>query len=187
MKAWIELGQVFLQDPTTINKIVDGLNLNKQDIILEIGPGQGAITEKIVDKVYSSHLVEIDKALSLYLKQKKYPNTYLYNQDFLKWKWPIFPKPIKVVSALPYGWVYDILHKLIPNQEQISKMVLSMTNNQARIITNEKHPEGNLIRTFFNIEDSFHIPKSSFNKNYIQAARELKVETTCIILKNKKA
>ena len=66
-----DLGQVFLEDAVTINKLVDSLNLNNEDIILEIGPGQGAITKKFVHKVYNTHLIEIDSALSIFLKKQK--------------------------------------------------------------------------------------------------------------------
>ena len=179
-----DLGQVFLEDAVTINKLVDSLNLNNEDIILEIGPGQGAITKKFVHKVYNTHLIEIDSALSIFLKKQKHPNTYIYNQNFLEWKWPLFPKPIKVISNLPYVYTFDILHKLIENQKQISKMVLVMIDKQADIIKNKNDQEGELIQSFFDIEDLFHIPKSSFRGFFKNV---LKVESKCVVLKNKKA
>jgi 16S rRNA (adenine1518-N6/adenine1519-N6)-dimethyltransferase len=53
------LGQHFLVNQKIANRIVENLQLNNSDIVLEIGPGKGIITERIVDKVAKLILVEI--------------------------------------------------------------------------------------------------------------------------------
>ena len=59
-KSW---GQNFLIDPNIINKIVELVNPVKDNLILEIGPGHGALTEKIAKKCNKLYAVEIDPLL----------------------------------------------------------------------------------------------------------------------------
>ena len=68
-KNW---AQNFLRDPNTIEKIVKLINPQKHDIILEIGPGDGALTDIISSNVGSVYVVEIDPLLIKHLKGKKY-------------------------------------------------------------------------------------------------------------------
>ena len=60
-------GQNFLIDNNIINKIIDGSNIDKNTLVIEIGPGQGVMSRKIIPKAKYSILYEIDKDLSDYL------------------------------------------------------------------------------------------------------------------------
>ena len=62
-------GQNFLKDKNLLNKIVDLANLENKDVI-EIGPGQGALTQFILPKANYALLYEIDFTLKNYLKEK---------------------------------------------------------------------------------------------------------------------
>ena len=81
------LGQNFLIDKNIINKIVQIGNIDKKNTILEIGPGYGNLTKKIISinprKVVA---VEKDKKLSLHLKKefKNFNNIEIINADILK-------------------------------------------------------------------------------------------------------
>ena len=80
-KRW---GQNFLIDLNICNKIVesiDGSNINK---ILEIGPGTGAITNLLAEKIGEVTAIEIDWNLCKILDDKKIDNLIIINQDILK-------------------------------------------------------------------------------------------------------
>ena len=73
-KSW---GQNFIIDKNTINKIVRIILPEKNEHIIEIGPGKGAITMPLLDKVQSITAIEIDPLLTQYLKDKKKLNLIL--------------------------------------------------------------------------------------------------------------
>ena len=62
-------GQNFLQDKNLLNKIARSIHPTPQDHIIEIGPGQGALTQYIIDNVASLDVIEIDRDLVTYLKK----------------------------------------------------------------------------------------------------------------------
>ena len=62
-KAKKSLGQNFLIDPSIVNEILRHVNPDSSNKFLEIGPGKGAITERLVDSVDEIHAVEVDSGL----------------------------------------------------------------------------------------------------------------------------
>ena len=78
------LGQNFLKDNNIINKIVSSINPNSNDLIVEIGPGSGALTRKLVN--YDSDIIcfEIDKRLEDILREIKSNDLKIVFEDFLK-------------------------------------------------------------------------------------------------------
>jgi 16S rRNA (adenine1518-N6/adenine1519-N6)-dimethyltransferase len=103
------LGQHFLQDPRAIQRIVKSLNLTSDDVVLEIGCGQGALTGHILGKVRDYIGVEIDKALYERLLTRGGPHAHFVNQDILKLKLePLGQRFLpdegrfKIVGNLPY-------------------------------------------------------------------------------------
>ena len=78
-KRW---GQNFLNDPNIAKKIISLLGDIKDEKILEIGPGEGALTNRIDAKKITA--VEIDKELCNNLEKIENPSLFVVNQDFLK-------------------------------------------------------------------------------------------------------
>ena len=64
------LGQNFLTDPNIIKKIVEAVRPTAGDTVIEIGPGRGALTEKLVDSGASVIAVELDRELVPFLRTK---------------------------------------------------------------------------------------------------------------------
>ncbi len=111
MKAKKSLSQNFLNNEKILNFIVNSGDINNDDIILEIGPGTGNLTEKIIQKKPAKFIVvEKDKELSKELGKKFDKNLMIVNDDILdcynKFK---FDKPIKVFGNLPYNISTKIL------------------------------------------------------------------------------
>ena len=115
MKAKRSLGQNFLNDPTILKTIVDQGNIKPDDIILEIGPGTGNLTDYILKKKPKKFIVvEKDKELSELLKKKYGKEIDVINEDILYcYKNFAFSSPIKVFGNLPYNISTKILISLL--------------------------------------------------------------------------
>ena len=95
-------GQCFLINEQVANFIIEKATLDRNnDNILEIGPGFGSLTEKLVNNANNVCAIELDHKLSLYLleKFKDSKNFRLLNQDALK---TVFPEHTKLISNVPY-------------------------------------------------------------------------------------
>jgi len=115
MKPKKSLGQNFLNNEDILNKIVDSGSINSDDTILEIGPGTGNLTKKILDKCPNNLIVvEKDKELSEILKKKFGKNIILINRDILDCVNTFkFDAAIKVFGNLPYNVSTEILTSFI--------------------------------------------------------------------------
>ncbi len=109
------LGQNFLKDENILKLIVEKADINKNDSIIEIGPGTGNLTKEILCKMpHSITVIEKDKNLSNDLKLNFKNKINLINKDFLQ----IEEKDIKlsdniILGNLPYNVSTEILIKLI--------------------------------------------------------------------------
>ena len=109
------LGQNFLKNKEILSNIIKCGNISKEDIILEIGPGTGNLTEMIIEKNPNYFVVvEKDKHLSVLLKQKFGKKIEVVNKDILDCYSNFdFKKPIKVFGNLPYNISTKILISFI--------------------------------------------------------------------------
>ncbi len=144
------LGQNFLVDSNIIDFIVQ--NVDSEDEILEIGPGIGFVTEKLVETAKKVVGVEVDNDAIVELKKNlsNYNNFYLFEQDILKTDIKDLPfnnKKIKVIANIPYyitspilvhllGEMDELTHK---NRELIEEIILMVQLEVAkRICANER-------------------------------------------------
>ena len=111
-KKW---GQNFLVDNNLLEKIINNVKIDSNENVLEIGPGQGALSEKLVGICNELHMVEIDRDLISILKQHdKLSQTEIINQDILKVDLPALDieNPV-VVGNIPYNITSPIVFWLI--------------------------------------------------------------------------
>lgn len=126
------LGQNFLQDPNIRRKIVSACDLSNHDTVVEIGPGQGALTELIAPQVRRLIAVEIDRALcsALTTRFKDDPKVAIVHADFLKYDLSsaeVDPKhPIKVFGNIPYYITSPIIEHLFSFRHRISDIYLTV-------------------------------------------------------------
>ena len=137
------LGQNFLVDENIARKIVDSLGLSLKDIVVEIGPGQGALTKYIVDKVYKLLAVEIDKRVAEKLKSEFFSkNIEIINQDFLEFDFKaLFNKhkrKIRLLGNLPYHLTSPILFLAIENRSYISDFTFMIQKEVAQRLVGKK-------------------------------------------------
>ena len=109
-KKW---GQNFLRDPNTITKIINCLQPCASDTILEIGPGDGALTSELNKQSDHIHVVEIDPLLVAQLEKYNYSNVVIHRADFLDWDLSHLTKGFKIIGNLPYYISSPILFKLL--------------------------------------------------------------------------
>ena len=110
------LGQNFLTDPNLLDVIVRDAELRPDDVVLEVGGGGGALTERLAPKVGWVHVIEIDRRLSGDLEPlaERAGNVGLVWDDALKIDLGgLSPAPTKMVANLPYSIATPLLVKTI--------------------------------------------------------------------------
>ncbi|MBR0038391.1 MAG: ribosomal RNA small subunit methyltransferase A [Lachnospiraceae bacterium] len=136
------LGQNFIVDEFLLEDIADESGITKDDFVLEIGPGNGALTRCLCDRAKKVVAIEIDKSLIPLLKSnlKDYENVSIINADFMELDFNIilneFPAPrahIKVVANLPYYITSPIINILLQNP-YVSEMTLMVQKEVAERI-----------------------------------------------------
>lgn len=180
-KAKKSLGQNFLTSSEIIEFIAN--NATNEDEILEIGPGLGFVTEKLIQKAKKVVAVEIDKEAIKILNKNlsKFENFHLFEQDILKTNIEDLPfenKKIKVIANIPYyitspilvhllGEIDEIHHK---NRSRISELILMVQKEVAqRIVANETSQNKQygqlsiLSQMYCNTEIIKNVPKNCFS------------------------
>ncbi|MFP4001331.1 MAG: 16S rRNA (adenine(1518)-N(6)/adenine(1519)-N(6))-dimethyltransferase RsmA [Thermoplasmata archaeon] len=116
VRPTVSLGQNFLDDRDSAEKIVDAAEINDSDTVLEIGPGLGVLTDFIVKRAEKTILVEKDKALIGYL-EGRYSGyeTTIIEGDVLEINLPVFDK---VISNLPFSISSPVTFKLLDEDFQ---------------------------------------------------------------------
>jgi 16S rRNA (adenine1518-N6/adenine1519-N6)-dimethyltransferase len=133
-------GQNFLQDENILNKIVKEINPQTDNNIIEIGPGQGALTQKLLSSTDNLIAIEIDNELAKDLKEK-FPQLKLINEDFLETdlsKLALQGKKLRIVGNIPYNITSPIIFKLIENNALINDAVFMVQLEVAKRMTANK-------------------------------------------------
>jgi 16S rRNA (adenine1518-N6/adenine1519-N6)-dimethyltransferase len=117
-------GQHFLTDPGVIDAIVRTIDPRPQDTIVEIGPGQGAITEPLARKAGRLHCVELDRDLAAALRRRfDGRNTVsIHEADALEFDFCSLGESLRIVGNLPYNISTPLLFHLIDNCDCIDEM-----------------------------------------------------------------
>lgn len=135
------LGQNFLIDNNIIRKIIEQLNLENGDIVIEIGPGTGALTSLLVEKKIELTVIELDiRAIELLKEKFKDKKINIINNDIRKVNLNDFykDKKIKIIGNLPYYISADILFLLFKNYQIIDTIVIMVQKEVAKRIISPK-------------------------------------------------
>ncbi len=136
VKPLKRFGQNYLKDKNTVEKIVKRFAPAPDDKIVEIGPGQGALTGLIAAKAKNYCAVEIDKRVMENLRER-FPSVKFINGDFLSVDFNLFPcsPPFRIIGNIPYNITAPILFKLIEERGKISDALLMMQLEVAERLT----------------------------------------------------
>ena len=134
-----KFGQNFLIDTGILEEIIDSAGITKDDMILEIGPGIGTMTQYLCENAREVTAVEIDTNLIPILEDtlSAYDNVTVINQDILKLDIAKLAmernggKPIKVVANLPYYITTPIIMGLFENHVPISSITIMVQKEVA--------------------------------------------------------
>ena len=161
-------GQHFFWNKGLAEKIVNLIEIKKEDFVIEIGPGKGILTEFILKRTKNLIAIEIDQKLIFELR-KKFPELKIIEGDFLKIELDqILNKKFKIVSNLPYKISSPTLLKIFKYRETFEEAVIVIQKELAeRIISKENSkkysPLSILMQIFFDIKIAFHLSPGSFN------------------------
>lgn len=135
------LGQNYLHDENICRNIVSAFNVKKNDLILEIGPGKGALTKYLISLTNNYAAVELDKYNCTILAEA-FPGLKIINEDILKTDFNNVLKSfgkkklkLRVIGNIPYNLTTPILFKLIDNRLVIKDVQLMMQEEVARRLT----------------------------------------------------
>ena len=147
IKAKKKYGQNFLVDKGVINKIIGAINPKNSEKILEIGPGLGALTTQILNKIDHIDVVEIDPDMIKVLQEKIPPSKItIFSSNILEMNNDIIRKYDKVIGNLPYYISSEIAERIASSTHSKSYGRLSV-----------------ILQYFFDIELLFDIHPESFS------------------------
>jgi 16S rRNA (adenine1518-N6/adenine1519-N6)-dimethyltransferase len=139
-RAKRSLGQNFLVDPNLQRKIVEALQPGPDDVVLEIGPGQGALTQHLAGRVGRLILVELDTRLVERLRERygADPSVTVVHADILDVSLDeLVPDPerLKVIGNIPYNITTPILFSLLERRPRPREILLMVQREVADRIT----------------------------------------------------
>ena len=147
IKANKSLGQNFLVNQNVVDEIINGADINKEDLIIEIGPGLGTLTKQLLEKAGKVICIELDERMVKILNDRfsLYENFEIINEDVLKVNLNEIiqkeGKTCKIVANLPYYITTPIIMKLLENKldiESITVMIQKEVADRLIAIPGEK-------------------------------------------------
>src|SRR3989344_5690695 len=128
-RAKKSLGQNFLKSEAALRKIIEAGEIKPGDTILEIGPGRGALTERLLQYAGRVIAVEKDRALVELLKTKFAKEIgerklILVNDDILNFSNVL--RSYKIIANIPYNITGAILKKFLTSKNQPERMILML-------------------------------------------------------------
>jgi 16S rRNA (adenine1518-N6/adenine1519-N6)-dimethyltransferase len=129
VRAKKRLGQHFLHDPAVIRRLVAAITPDRTDLVVEIGPGPGALTAPLLERLERLHVVEIDRALAadLPLRVAHPERLVVHAADALEFDFGALasgtgPASLRVVGNLPYNISTPLLFRLLAYAPAIKDM-----------------------------------------------------------------
>jgi len=116
-------GQNFLTNPDIIRSLLEAIHPRPDDLMVEIGPGLGALTQPLLKTLHHLHAVELDRDIVAWM-QNHYPadKITIHNVDALKFDFSSLGSQVRVVGNLPYNISTPILFHLLECVENIIDM-----------------------------------------------------------------
>ncbi|MEI7777163.1 MAG: 16S rRNA (adenine(1518)-N(6)/adenine(1519)-N(6))-dimethyltransferase RsmA [bacterium] len=150
IKAKKSLGQNFLKSKAAVQQILTAADISEGDIILEVGPGKGVLTESLLESGAQVIAIEKDDRLIEFLNEKfgeqiEKGQLKIIHQDILEFNnddkvgKKLLEKPYKLVANIPYYITGALLRKFLESDNQPERMVLMLQKEVAkRIVANDK-------------------------------------------------
>lgn len=174
------LGQNFLSDPNYVNKIINALDIAADEMVIEIGPGRGALTEKLAASGADVTAIELDRDLVPLLRERFHENkkVRVIEGDVLEvdlgsllWEGSFADKQspckIKIIANLPYYISTAILQRLAAQRHLFSSLVLMFQREVVeRMVAKPCNTERGFltvcVESAFDVERLFDVPPTAF-------------------------
>jgi 16S rRNA (adenine1518-N6/adenine1519-N6)-dimethyltransferase len=163
-------GQNFLVSPGVIRKIVDAVAPRAGDTVVEIGPGLGALTEPLLERLDHLHVVEIDRDLIVRLRERFPPERLtIHAGDALEFDFGALKSegPLKIVGNLPYNISSPLLFHLADYADRVAEMHFMLQKEVVdRMVAAPGSDFGRLsvmLQYHYSMERLFVVPPGSFN------------------------
>ena len=163
-----KFGQNFLKDAAIIHSIIQSINPLPNDLLIEIGPGLGALTKPLLEKTNRLLAIELDRDIVSWMENEySKKNITIFNEDVLNFNFNQFDQKIRVVGNLPYNISTPILFKCIDNILNIKDLHFMLQKEVVdRMVAIPSSPEyGRLsvmLQYYFAMEHLVDVPKESF-------------------------
>lgn len=161
-------GQNFLQDNKVIFDIIHAVNPQTDDLVVEIGPGLGAITAPLLQQINHLHVVEIDRDIVKRLKTSPYAKQLtIHEGDVLKFDFASITGKKKLIGNLPYNISTPLLFKLAEYTDEFIDMHFMLQKEvvERMVATPNGTDFGRLsvvLQYFFEMEYLFTVPPEAF-------------------------
>ena len=157
-------GQHFLHDPGVVRKIVEAIAPAADDVIVEIGPGQGVLTFPLAERVKRLEAIEIDRDLAAALPGDRIK---VHVADALEFDFGVFPRGVRIVGNLPYNISTPLLFHLSRFADRMRDLHFMLQLEVVeRMVAKPSTPEyGRLsvmLQTRFRMEKLFRVGPGAF-------------------------
>ena len=157
-------GQHFLHDPGVVRKIVEAIAPAPDDIVVEIGPGQGVLTFPLAERVKRLEVIEIDRDLAAALPGERIK---VHVADALEFDFGMFPQGVRIVGNLPYNISTPLLFHLARYADRVRDLHFMLQLEVVeRMVAKPSTPEyGRLsvmLQTRFRMEKLFRVAPGAF-------------------------
>jgi 16S rRNA (adenine1518-N6/adenine1519-N6)-dimethyltransferase len=105
-------GQHFLHDPGVLARLVEAIGVARNDFVVEIGPGEGALTRPLLERAEKLHVIELDRDLAARLAADFPEKLVVHQADALEFDFTLFPPGMRLLGNLPYNISTPLLFHL---------------------------------------------------------------------------
>lgn len=188
MRPKKHLGQHFLTAPSYARRISDAVPAMENEHVLEIGPGQGALSFFLKERFPQFHLVEVDEDAIVKLNEKLGAGDFtIHHCDILKFPFETAGFPLHVVGNLPYSIGSIIIKKTLFYGNDIASCTFMVQREVAERIASSSHSKTNGFLTMFcgffgTPKILFNVPPGAFfpRPNVDSAVFHIKIEPNLI-------
>src|SRR3954471_4913645 len=158
-------GQHFLHDPRVLARIVDSVAPAPGDILVEIGPGEGALTAPLLQRAGKLEVIELDRDLARRLREL--PGVTVHEGDALEFDFARFPAGLRLVGNLPYNISTPLLFHVARYAERVRDMhfMLQLEVVERMVAAPSTAEYGRLsvaLQARFALEKLFKVAKGAF-------------------------
>lgn len=169
-------GQNFLHDQAVIQRIIDTIGPQADQHLVEIGPGQGALTEPLLQSGARLDCIELDRDLASHLTQyyKNHEQVTIHQQDILKFDLSTLitdayttAPSLRIIGNLPYNISTPVMFHLLKNHQHIIDMTFMLQQEVVQRLAAQPGEKsygrlGLMAQYFCRVEHQFNVPSAAF-------------------------